>query len=115
MDNRIQVRFAANQEHQEAWKAILNGLCENLEAGMAFHDRMLEHFGEEVDACLEELLESWGTEVFYVETWEREGARFLFEIPATSDWEELVEDLKKLFSLCPVSDLVIEFIPDGDE
>jgi len=26
-----------------------------------------------------------------------------------------VEDLKKLFLLCPVSDLVIEFIPDGDE
>ncbi|WP_203143747.1 hypothetical protein [Marinobacter mangrovi] len=113
MDNRVRVAFRCRPDDQNAWKTIFTGLFERNEMGMAFQDRMLEHFGEKVDARLEEVLEAWGADMMYLETWDQNGDFFSFEIPAIDDEEALMEDLHSVFVLCPVSELVVEYVPDG--
>lgn len=113
MNNQIEISFHSDQEHVQAWEVALELLVRDGTAGMEFQDHMLEHFGKSVDEKLEEFLEEWGTEVFYVEGWDQESSRFSFQIPAIDDWDAQVDQLKGLFSLCPVTGLRIELL--GEE
>lgn len=113
MDNQIEISFRSDKEHIRAWEAALELLVQDGTAGVKFQDHMLEHFGKSVDEKLEEFLEAWGTEVFYVEDWDQESNQFSFEIPAIEDWDAQIDQLKSIFSLCPVSELRIEVL--GEE
>ncbi|PAV24778.1 hypothetical protein CF392_14335 [Tamilnaduibacter salinus] len=113
MDNQIEISFRSDKEHVQAWEAALKLLVQDGTAGMEFQDHMLKHFGKSVDEKLEEFLEEWGTEVFYVEGWDQENSQFSFEIPAIDDWDAQIDQLRSLFSLCPISGLKIELF--GEE
>ncbi|WP_416398402.1 hypothetical protein [Allohahella sp. A8] len=98
----------ARAEDIEIWQSVLDSLGIDQEYGMAFQDRMLKHFGQAVDARLEAMLDVWGSEVFYLESWDVTGQQVMFEIPAADDWHELVSDLQAVFALCPVNHLSVE-------
>ncbi|GAA5524939.1 hypothetical protein Maes01_01498 [Microbulbifer aestuariivivens] len=106
MSEVVDVTFRAREQDIDYWEKILRGL-EDGEAGALFQEK-IARFGDAVDEYLEELIdeeEGYGPDAFNLSAWRRDGDLFTLEF----DFPDIdfADDLRKLFSLCPVSELKV--------